>query len=302
MRVDQQDFHLSAPMLAGLLRAQFPDWAELPITRVPSSGTDNATYRVGSELVARLPRAPATVPSLVKEQTWLPRLGDALPIAVPRLIARGRPSPDYPAPWSINTWIEGETYHESDVTDWDAFVRALVDFIQALQRIDTTGAPGPGPHNFGRGAPLAQRDPRVRAALDATASWSDAEAARAAWNVDSQAPPWTGPPRWLHGDIHAQNILLVEGHLRAVIDFGGLGIGDPACELSLAWRLLPSHARQLFQSVLAPDTSTWRRARAWALSISLMELQHYRTTNRVLTAIAARTIDEVLKDHWTRLQ
>ena len=294
--MNEKEFVISPPLIRNLLRAQFPHWAALEITEVPSGGTDNVMCRLGRELVVRLPRAAATIPTLEKEQAWLPRLEQALPIAVPRLVARGQASPDYPAPWSINAWIEGATYREDAVTDWDAFVQALTTFVHALQSIDITGAPTPGRHNFGRGAPLATRDLRVRAALDAAASWLDIDAARAAWDEDSRSPEWPGPPRWIHGDIHANNILLSDGRLHAVIDFGGLGVGDPACELALAWRLLPSRARPQFRTLIGPDVATWRRARAWALSISLMEVLHYRTSNPVLTAIAVRTIGEVLRD------
>lgn len=279
------------------MREQFPQWAELAVAEVPSSGTDNATFRLGQDLVARLPRGPASVPALAKEQEWLPRLEGALPTLVPQLAACGKPSPDYPAPWSINRWIDGEPYREEAVTDWGAFVRALAGFVKSLQGIDTLDGPAPGPHNFGRGAPLAHRDERVRGALAATADWVDAKAAGMAWEEDSLAPAWAGPPSWMHSDIHAQNILMSGGRLHAVLDFGCLGVGDPACELALAWRLLPAHSRSQFRALLAPDDATWRRARAWALSISLMEVQHYRTGNTALNAIAMRTIGEVLKDH-----
>lgn len=290
-------FQPTQQVLANLLRAQFPHWAGLEIDAVRSSGTDNTTYRLGPELVARLPKSSASVPALVKEQPWLPRLERKLQTRVPHLVARGRPSSDYPAPWSINRWIEGETYREDAITDWAAFVSALVTFLKALQQTDTTGAPPPGPHNFGRGAPLVERDRRVHHAIQSIASSFDPSDLHRAWEEDSQAPALAGPLRWLHGDIHAQNILLAEGRLHAIIDFGCLGIGDPACELALAWRLLPDHARSLLHTALQPDAATWRRARAWALSISVMEMQHYAATNPVLTAIAARTIREVLKDH-----
>ena len=289
-------FDPSAALLAKLVRSQFPRWAELAIAPVPSSGTDNALYRLGPALVARLPRGAAAVPSLLKEQVWLPRLEGALPVLTPRLVACGAPSADFPAPWSIHGWIEGETFHEEAVADWDAFVEALAAFIQALQRLDSSAAPAPGPHNFWRGTPLALRDGRVHAAIAATAGKFDAQTLRALWEEDSRAPIWSGPPRWIHGDLHAQNILLADGRLHAVIDFGGLGAGDPACELALAWRLLPAHARQHFLRAMDADAATLRRARAWALSISVMEVQAYAATNPVLTAMAMKTIEEILRE------
>lgn len=226
----------------------------------------------------------------------MPRLERDLPVIIPHLMACGEPSPEFPAPWSVNAWIDGEPFSEEAVVDWKTFVQGLAAFVQALQRVDTSGAPPPGPHNFGRGAPLAGRNQRVHTALNAIADSIDIDAARAAWEEDSIAPEWDGPLRWLHGDLHAQNILLSEGRLRAVIDFGCLGIGDPACELSAAWRLLPEHARQHFRTELSPDAATWRRARAWALSISMMEVQHYRSSNPVLASIAMKTIERVLAD------
>ena len=293
---DQAWFAPSALLLATLLRTQFPQWARLAISEVASAGTDNAIYRLGPNLVARLPRNPGSVPALLKEQTWLPALDGKLPAIIPHLVARGEPSAEFPAPWSIYGWIKGKTYSEGAVADWTAFVDDLADFIQALQRCDAANAPAPGQHNFGRGAPLATRERRVQAAIEATAARFDAKTILAIWTEDSSVPAWNGPLRWLHGDLHAQNILLANGRLHAIIDFGCLGAGDPACELAVAWRLLPGHARERFRHALNPDTATWRRARAWALSISLMEVQAYATTNPVLTAIAARTIEEVLKD------
>ncbi len=174
--------------------------------------------------------------------------------------------------------------------------RELAHFIAALQRIDPVGGPPPGPHNFFRGVPLAMRDPSTRAAIATLHGTLDASALTTAWEAALQVPAGHGPPVWIHGDLAPLNLLVQQGRLSAVIDFGGLGVGDPACDLIVAWNLLSAQTRDVFRAALPVDDATWARGRGWALSIGLIALPYYQRTNPILAGIARRTIDEVLAD------
>ncbi|HET6261216.1 MAG TPA: aminoglycoside phosphotransferase family protein, partial [Chloroflexia bacterium] len=241
-----------------LLAAQFPHWADLPLEPVPSAGTDNAIYRLGDDMAVRLPRIEWATAQVDKEHRWLPLLAPHLPLAIPVPLAKGAPGEGYPWRWSVYRWLEGENATVESITDLRQAARDLAEFVAALQRIDATPGPPPGPHNFGRGEPLAMRDARTRAAiadlqehgiLDSYTLTAVAEA----WDAALQSPAWEGPPVWIHGDLQPGNLLAVEGRLRAVIDFGGLGVGDPACDLIVAWNFLPPESREVYRAALAVD-------------------------------------------------
>ncbi len=259
-----------------LLAAQFPQGAHLPIEPVRSAGTDNAIYRLGEDMALRFPRIPAATARLEKELRWLPRLAPDLPLAVPVPLAKGTPAEGYPWLWSIYRWLKGENAALDRFAEPRQAAIDLAHFIIALQRIDPTGGPPPGEHNFGRGVPLAKRDPRVRAAVASLDTMLDADAVTAAWEAALHTPAWQGPPVWIHGDLSPGNLLLVQGRLSGVIDFGGLGVGDPACDLIAAWSLFSADTRDVFRSALAVDDATWARGRGWALSVALIALPYYR--------------------------
>lgn len=173
----------------------------------------------------------------------------------------------------------------------------LAQFIAALQRIDPSGGPSPGEHNFFRGVPLARRDAATRAAMAALDGQIDVDAVNTAWVEALQAPAWARPPVWIHGDLDARNLLVANGRLSAVIDFGGLGVGDPACDVMVAWKVLPADTRHIFRSALSVDKTTWARGRGWALSQALMALSYYTMeTNPLLVREAQRWLAEVLAD------
>ena len=285
-----------APLVARLLAAQFPAWAHLPLTRIESTGTDNALYRLGPELAVRLPRRPSAAGQVAKEARWLPALASHLPIAIPVPLAMGQPGEGYPHPWGVYRWLEGETAHAERLADPGAAAESLAAFVTALQAIDAREAPLPGAHNAHRGVPLAARDRAVRAALDRLAGEIDTTAAAAAWERALAAPVWAGPPTWLHGDLSPFNLLARGGELSAVIDFGCLGAGDPACDLQPAWNLLPPVARERFRARLAADDAMWERGRGWALSVAVIQLPYYRDTNPGLAANSRFTIDAVLAE------
>lgn len=281
-------------LVGRLIAAQFPRWADLALTPVRSGGTDNVIFRLGPELAVRLPRHRAAAGQIEKEQTWLPRLAPHLPLAVPTPVALGQPVRDYPYHWSICPWLAGETALERPPGDLDAAARDLARFIAALQSIDAVDGPAPGAHNSHRGVPLLHRDTSVLAALAQLKGVIDTDAAAALWEKTRDAAPWNGPPKWLHGDLHPANLLVDRGRLAAVIDFGCLGVGDPACELLTAWTVLDAKARDVLRRLLDVDDASWARGRGWALSMGLIALPYYLTSNPVLVAIARRAISEAL--------
>jgi aminoglycoside phosphotransferase (APT) family kinase protein len=283
-----------------LLAAQFPQWADLPIAPVPSSGTDNALYRLGADMVVRLPRIHWAIDQVEKEQRWLPWLAPQLPLAIPEPLAIGEPAAGYPWRWSVYRWLPGEMVTRENTPDQHQLAIDLAAFITALQRIDASDGPPPGDHNVGRGVPLTRRDDYTRAAIAsmrALPDMPDADAATAAWEAALRVPAWDGPPAWLHGDLQAGNLLVQDGRLSAVIDFGCLGVGDPACELSVAWNLFDTEARAVFRAALDVDDATWARGRGWALSVALVALPYYHITNLRLAGMSRYAIGEVLAEH-----
>lgn len=287
---------IDADLVSRLLRSQFPRWAHLPLEPVDSAGTDNAIYRLGERLAVRLPRVEWAVGQAEKEHRWLPKLAPHLPIAIPVPLALGSPDEEYPWHWSVYEWLEGENAGYGLLGDPREAAAALGRFVAALQRVDSAGGPPPGAHNSGRGVPLAMRDTPVREALAALRDTIDTITAAAIWEEALQAPVWTEPPVWLHGDLHPGNLLVGQGRLRAVIDFGTLGVGDPACDAMAAWTFLSSDTRADFRAALPIDDATWIRGRGWALSFGLIAYAYYKHTNPVLAGISRRAIDEVLAD------
>jgi aminoglycoside phosphotransferase (APT) family kinase protein len=287
------------PSLVGrLIATQFPHWAGLRIEPVPFRGTDNALYRLGDDMVVRLPTREKTVETLQKERRWLPRLAPRLPLAVPAPLADGMPADGYPFEWSVYRWLSGENATQEPVADQSELATDLAQFIAVLQQIDPTGGPSPGKHNFFRGEPLARRDARTRAAIASLRDTIDVSAVTAAWDSDLRSPEWERPPVWIHGDLDSRNLLVEEGRLSAVIDWGCLGVGDPACDVMVAWKVLSADTRDVFRTALGVDDSTWARARGWALSQALGALAYYTPeTNPVLVREAQRWMAEVLADH-----
>ncbi len=285
-----------AALVGRLVAAQLPQWAGLPIEPVASSGTDNALYRLGEELVARLPRIPSAVAQLDKEHRWLPELAPRLPLAVPVPLARGRPAEHYPWDWSVYPWLVGEDAGRGSLADPVETAVTLAGFIAALQRIDASAGPPPGPHNFFRGVPLRVRDAAVRDAIEALGDRVDPRPLTAAWEAALRAPVWARPPVWIHGDLKPENLILAEGRLHGVIDFGGLGVGDPACELIIAWSLFSAEVREVFRASLGVDDATWARGRGWSLSVALIALPYYMDTNPGMVRYAQHLLDEVIAD------
>lgn len=296
-RMHADELDIDAALVRGLLENQFPQWAGLPLERVRPSGTDNAIFRLGDELVLRLPRRDKDAVRLEKERDWLPVLAPLLPLAVPVPVAVGRPAEAYPLTWSIYGWVPGRPITEEPLADQGHAAHDLAAFIAALQRVDPAGGPPPGEHNAFRGEPLAARDTATRAAIAALREDIDARAATDVWQEALGARVWTEPPVWIHGDLDARNLLVERGRLSAVIDFGCLGTGDPACDVMVAWKLFSGEARRVFRTALGVDGATWSRGRGWALSQAVGALAYYTTeTNPVLVREARRWLAAVLGD------
>lgn len=256
--------NIDVALVRRLIDQQFPQWAGLSIRKIEPGGCDNRTFRLGSDLTVRLPSHAAYEAQVTKEQRWLPRLVGRLPVAIPMPVAKGVPSNEYPWHWSVYRWIQGETAQVADIPDLQAFAVDLARFLTALQRSDATGGPPPGPHNFYRGGNIDVYDTETRQSIRDLEGQIDTASATAIWEAALQWF-WDSPPVWVHGDMHPTNLLVQDGHLSAVIDFGCLGIGDPACDWAIAWTFFSGPSRELFRRHLAADEGTWARARGWAL-------------------------------------
>jgi aminoglycoside phosphotransferase (APT) family kinase protein len=291
MHVDEVD--IAPALVARLVAEQFPAWSALTIEPVPFFGTDNAIYRLGDDLALRLPRREKNVETLEKELLWLPRLAPLLPLPIPTPVAVGKPGDGYPFAWAVYRWVDGDNAADLNAEGGEELTR----FMLALQAIDATDGPPPGAHNARRGEPLARRDAPLRAALEALRPTLDDVAVTAVWDEALAAPVWADKPVWIHGDLDARNVLVRDGRLSGIIDFGCLGVGDPACDVMVAWKLFGAAGRNAFRFALAIDDATWARARGWALSQALIALAYYtEETNPVLVREARRWLGEVLAD------
>ncbi|MQA00445.1 MAG: phosphotransferase [Dehalococcoidia bacterium] len=293
MHVDEPD--IDVPLVRRLLAAQFPRWADITLDPVVSTGTDNAIYRLGDDMAVRLLRREQATAQVEREHRWLPRLAPHLPLAIPVPLEIGAPGEGYPWPWAVNRWLDGENTTLDRLADPRQAATDLAQFIEALHRVDSTGGPPAGPASWNRGLPLSTLDASVRKALAALHGTIDVPAATAAWDAALKAPEWDGPPTWLHGDLQSGNLLARDGRLVAVIDFGCMAVGDPACDLSVAWTLLDAGAREVFRSALTVDEATWARGRGWAL-YGVVGLVYYRETSPALVAACRYAVEEVLAD------
>jgi len=289
------DIDLDVSLVRRLVAAQFPQWADLPIRPVELSGWDNRTFHLGEEMSVRLPSAERYAAQVEKEHRWLSKLAPRLPQPIPIPLAKGAPGLGYPWPWSIYRWIEGENASLERIDDLSQFALDLAQFLTALQRIDPAGGPPPGQHNFYRGASLAVYDAETRQALAVLANEIDVEAAREVWETARQET-WDGAPVWLHGDIAAGNLLVQNGRLSAVIDFGCSGVGDPACDVTIAWTLFSGASREAFRAALSVDDATWGRGRGWALWKALITLAGQMHTHPSEADRTRRLIAEVFGD------
>jgi aminoglycoside phosphotransferase (APT) family kinase protein len=273
-----------------LLEDQFPEWAALSIRRLQSDGTDNALYRLGDDLVVRLPLIHWAVEQVEKEHTWLPKIAPLLPLAVPEPLVMGQPGHGYPWHWSVYRWIDGENAHPDRIADARQAAIDLAEFVAAVHALDLPDAPVSK-----RGVPLVTQDEATRRAIHAVRHEFDAHALTAMWEEAITAPPWDGPPMWVHADLTDGNILVRDGRLHAVIDFSLLGLGEPANDLDPAWGVFSGESRKAFRTALGVDDATWARGRGWAIT-SVLGISYYEHTNPGIVARCRRRITAVLAE------
>jgi len=287
---------IDATLVKQLIRAQFPQWAELPVAPVENGGWDNRTFRLGDSLSVRLPSALPYVVQVEKEHRWLPVLGPHLPLPIPVPLGLGAPGAGYPWPWSIYGWLDGKPASAAPVGDLDRFAADLAHFLVALRSIDARNGPVAGSHNFHRGGSLMVYDTETRGSIARLADMIDVTLAREVWET-ALTTSWQGPAAWVHGDVAETNLLVKEGRLSAVVDFGCAGVGDPSCDLVIAWTFLDPASREEFRAAVALDPATWKRARGWAIWKALITLVQLRDTDPNQAKKARQIIHDIVDDH-----
>ncbi|MGE6363816.1 aminoglycoside phosphotransferase family protein [Bacillus paramycoides] len=279
-----------------LVQEQFPEWAHLEIKPVKFSGHDNRTFHLGEQMSVRLPSDAAYAPQVEKENKWLPILSKEITLPISSPIAKGNPSTEYPWPWSINKWIEGETVTKENVHNLNEFATDLGSFLVELQSIDASNGPKAGAHNFYRGGLISVYDEEARVAIENNKDVFDETLLKHLWDLALRST-WERTPVWVHGDIAPGNLLIKDGKLCAVIDFGILGVGDPACDAAMAWTFFDKNSRNVFKEVLCMDEETWNRARGWALWKALITYDANRNSNKRRAEESCRVIQVIVDDY-----
>jgi aminoglycoside phosphotransferase (APT) family kinase protein len=288
MHADEVDTDPS--LVQRLVAGQFPEWADLPVEAVYPLGTDNANYRLGDEMLVRLPRQPGKVAGLERELEWLPVLAPSLPPAIPEPLGRGEPAEGFPFPWGVFTWIEGENVGVEAVAPETA--RDLAELVRALRALDATNAPEGLRHGS-----LRELDDWVRAGVAKFGGAHDGDGLLAAWEDVVDLPPWRGPPTWCHCDLDLRNIVFSGGRPSGVLDWGWAGAGDPASDAAAGWKLLPAESRPAFFDGIGADEAEIARARGWTLMQCAGALSYYTPENNpALYFEAERWLGELLTD------
>ena len=284
-------------LVRALIQEQHSDLAHLELNDF-GEGWDNRLFRLGNELIVRVPRRAVSAPLIEQEQRWLPRLAPSLPVPVPVPLRVGRPGRGYPWSWSVVPWFPGQSALLAPIEDYATAATALGKFLRALHQ----SAPQDAPHNPWRSIPLAARTSSLREHLQQVDGLVDRVAVLALWERVLSTRPYAGPPSWIHGDLHPGNLLLSGGRLTAVLDFSDLAAGDPATDFSVAWMWLPPSAWSIFRAsargAFDPlDDDTWMRARGWALALGLVHLASSRD-DELMRALGRATIDAALNDNF----
>jgi aminoglycoside phosphotransferase (APT) family kinase protein len=287
---------IDVSLIQRLIADQFPEWAGLPVKPVEFSGWDNRTFHLGEHMTVRLPSDEEYSQQVEKEQLWLPKLAPQLPLPIPTPLAMGKPGEGYPCHWSIYNWIDGNTASIERISNLQQFATALAEFLVALQKCNAIGGPVAGQHNFYRGGELATYDAEARQAITILENKIDSDTVTELWNT-ALASIWSRSPVWVHGDIAIGNLLVDQGQLSAVIDFGQLCIGDPACDLAITWTFFKGESRDAFRAAISLDRATWERARGWTLWKALIVYAGLPGTNPLEAERSRQIINEVLEDH-----
>lgn len=285
-RVVDRD-EITAEVAARLVAEQFPQWGDLPVTPVALAGNDNVTFRLGAGFLIRLPSGEGYVGQVGKEQEWLPVLAAQLPVTIPEPVALGAPGAGFPWRWSIYRWLEGEPASVGRVSDMTAFATDLAAFLRALYAIDARGGPPPGQHSAFRGGPVSHWERDARESIELAAGEVDAAAATEVWEAALAARP-VEVPAWVHGDVTGSNLLVADGSLTAVIDFGCAAVGDPACDLEMGWTFFERVSSEAFRRGVAVDEPTWARARGWAIWRALVAIAREKKGDVPASVVAHR--------------
>ena len=256
--------NIDEKLVKRLVSQQFPKWANLSIQPVAQSGWDNRTFHLGDDMSIRMPCAEQYSPQILKEFKWLPYLSEQVSIEITTPIALGMPSDDYPFHWSINNWIHGETTSYHTVSNLNALAIGLGKFLVEFEQVDASKGPIAGKHNFYRGGSLSIYNEEMLVGLSNVADLDRRDMIKEIW-IKSLSSRWQQAPVWVHGDLACGNILIQNGQLKAIIDFGQLAVGDPACDLVMAWNFFDEGSRKIFRDMIQVDNHTWVRAMGWAL-------------------------------------
>ena len=278
-----------------LLSSQVPRLAGLPLELLTNTGTDNALYRLGPSFVVRLPRIVGAARGLAAEVEWLPRLRKRLPVAVPELVHAGEPTAGYPYPWAVLAWLDGtDAWASRDHHGWfgSDLGHDLGTTVRELRAIPIEDAARRAPGT--RGGPLSALDDRVRWWLDRADGLLDVPAVTRVWEQCLEAADYAAEPILLHGDLIPGNLLVDRGRLSAVIDWGGIGAGDPAQDLNPAWSVLDPEGAATFREVVGGDTQTWARARGFVLEQSIGGVIYYTSRRHPLADVMSRTLSRVI--------
>jgi aminoglycoside phosphotransferase (APT) family kinase protein len=287
---------INVDLVTRLIKEQFPKWSHLYITPVKNGGNDNRTFHLGDYMSVRLPSAAGYAPQVEKEQKWLPILAEKLSLPVSMPIAKGNPNEEYPWSWSIYRWLEGAPLSHKNIDNLNHLAKDLATFLNELQAIDASRGPLAGQHNFNRGGSLSIYNKESRNAIEKNKETFDEGLLSEIWSLalDSE---WESEPVWVHGDIATGNLLVNDGKLCAIIDFGILGVGDPSCDAAIAWTFFDDISRKVFKNEINMDEGTWNRARGWALWKALITYDAHKDSDKVKAEEAYNTIWTIVEDY-----
>jgi len=283
---------ITKQLAKNMLEEQFPQFKDLEITDIKIGGWDNKVFRLGDDKLIKMPIAKKYEIQIDTTFHWLPKLANHLPFKIPQPLGRGKPSPAYPFKWAIYNWIEGDTVFESKNIDGEKFADDLVTFIKDLHKINIDNAPAPSIHNFYRGGDLRIYDTEIIASISALKGKIDYRKAMQIWEK-SIASQYHDSPLWIHGDLSLGNILLEEGQIKAIIDFGMIAAGDPACDLAVAYNIFTADVREEFIIKMDMKKDVWDRAKGWALWKSLISFANPKATNVVEATRAKFVLKEL---------
>jgi aminoglycoside phosphotransferase (APT) family kinase protein len=290
------DVTIDVDLVKRLITSQFPEWQSLPVKPVSLSGWDNRTFHLGDDMLVRLPSHAVYASQVEKEQKWLPKLAPYLPFKISEPLAMGNPGQDYPWHWSIYRYLPGTPAAIAETDDLCLLAEDLARFLIAFEKIDVAGGPFAGEHSFHRGGSLSIYNAETQKAISLLKDKIDATLAAEIWEKALKTS-WEKQPVWVHGDLSPGNLLIDKGRLCAVIDFGQLAVGDPACDLAITWTFFKDKSREVFRNAVAFDSGTWARARGWALWKALIVASGLTGTNATEASKAMYIIDEVFNDH-----